>query len=109
MQSYYVTVDGRESAEEASIEGALYLVAEDNELPDNPLLSMTIKLEKTAERTWSVEGKQRLNMEANDALGEEVEAVMNEEVQQSMNVVMVQLFKELPTQLITFLMRNFMD
>lgn len=109
MQSYYVTVDGRESAEEASIEGALYLVAEDNELPDNPLLSMTIKLEKTAERTWSVEGKQRLNMEANDALGEEVEAVMHEEVQQSMNVVMVQLFKELPTQLITFLMRNFMD
>lgn len=109
LQSYYVTVDGRESAGDASIEGALYLVADDNELPEKPLLGVTVKLEETAERTWSVEGKQRLDMEAADALGEEVETVMNEEVQQSVNVVMVQIFKELPTQLITFLMRNFMD
>lgn len=85
---------------------ALFLSDGENGAAEKPLISANFTLQDAAERTWSVEGKTRLDMEAPEALSADVEAVMEQEVSKAADAMLVELFKVFPAQLLTFLIQS---
>lgn len=109
LKDFYVRIDASETAQGSVMDASLYLPSVGGESAEEPVFGVNLMIQPADERTWSVEGRQRLDMESADALGEETQTVMEQEVQQSINLLMVQLFKEMPAQLITYVMQYFAD
>lgn len=109
LKDFYMRLDLSQTDTSVTLETLLYLPNGEDGAAEEPVLGVQMKLQQTEERTWLVEDKQRLDMEAPDTLGAEAQTVMEQEIQQSLDVLLVQLFKTLPAQLITFLMQNFTD
>lgn len=109
LMDFYVRLDMRETDTDAVMDASLYMSNGDEGAAENPVLGITISLQQAEERSWSVEKRQRLDMESIGVMGAETQTVMEQEVQQSIDVLLLQLFKVLPAQLITYLMQHFTD
>lgn len=103
LSDCYVSVKGQNHEDGLTVDGALYLVAEDNVLPESSLLNVNITWRTADERTWSVGEKQPMDFALFDELYAGTDGMLQQELQQAENDMLVTLFKKLPSQLLTFL------
>lgn len=109
LQDLYIRIDATQTAESAVLDASLFLPDGEDVSAANPVFGVNVTVQSADERAWSVENRQRLDLESTHELGAETEAVMSQELQQSLDTLLVQLFKVLPSQLITFMMQLYAD
>ncbi len=102
VQDIYITLEGRESDAGMTFRAALYLARNEETRAEQPVAEACLTWEKAEERTWPLEGKMQLDGTSMDQL-EDALISLEDELQQVTRTLEVQLFKEIPSQLLTFL------
>lgn len=101
MQDVYLSVAAQAEEGGVAVQAALYNATSEN-MPEEPMVSMAFTWAETDAHTWQLDGKQRLDIADMDNLDAETESMIQQEVQQALNELVVQLFKVLPTELLSF-------
>lgn len=102
VQDIYITLEGRESDAGMTFRAGLHLAQDEETRVEQPVIQACLNWEKAEERTWPVEGRMQLDGASLDNL-EDALISLEDELQQVTRTLEVQLFREIPAQLMTFL------